>query len=87
MSKPYTIIEDQWVKLIDGPFAGIMYKYGKVQLVEETDQLRIVFDYETDTGQQLDKEFNDYIGDILLGMIEEGLQNNSIVYTGGTEEQ
>jgi hypothetical protein len=87
MIKPYTIIEDQWVKLIDGPFAGIMYKYGKVQLVEETDQLRIVFDYETDTGQQLDKEFNDYIGDILLGMIEEGLQNNSIVYTGGTEEQ
>lgn len=86
MTKPYVIVEDQWVKLIDGPFAGIMYKYGKVELIEEDDQLRMVFEYDTDTGQQLDKDFNDYIGDILVQMIEEGLEKHSIVYTGGVDE-
>lgn len=86
MSKPYQLIDDQWIKLIEGPYAGIMYKYGRVQLIEEDDHLRIKFEYELDTGEQLDNDFVQYIGPILTELIEEGVLTNSIVYTGGIDE-
>jgi hypothetical protein len=85
MNKPYQLVDDQWVKLIDGPYSGIMYKYGRVNLVEEGEHLRIQFEYELDTGERLDSNFVQYIGPILVDLIEEGIINNNIVYTGGTD--
>lgn len=84
--KPYKVIDDQWIKLIDGPYAGIMYRYGRVELIEEDDQLRIKFEYELDTGAKMDNDFIQYIGPILTELIEEGVLKNSIVYTGGIDE-
>lgn len=81
----YEVIDDQWVKLNEGPYAGIIYKYGRVQLIEEGDQLRVRFDYELEDGSKLDNDFVQYIGPILTEMIEKGLVLNSIVYTGGTD--
>lgn len=63
-----------------------MYRYGRVNLIEEDDSLRIKFEYELDTGGQLDNEFVQYIGPILSELIEEGVLKNSIVYTGGVDE-
>jgi hypothetical protein len=83
--KPYKLIDDQWVKLLEGPYAGIMYRYGRVNLIEEDDKLRIQFEYEIDDGSRLDNDFVQYIGPILTDLIEEGVLKNSIVYTGGTE--
>lgn len=83
--KPYTVENDQWIHLTEGPYAGIVYKYGRVQLVEDGDQLRIKFEYELDDGSKLDDNFIQYIGPILGEMIEEGLMKNSIVYTGGID--
>lgn len=84
--KPYEIIDDQWVKLTEGPYAGIIYKYGRVILVEEGDQLRVRFEYELEDGSKLDNEFVQYIGPILTELIDNGLAVNSIVYSGGTDE-
>lgn len=83
--KPYEVIDDQWVKLNEGPYAGIIYKYGRVQLIEEGDQLRVRFEYELEDGSKLDNEFVQYIGPILTELIEKGLVLNSIVYTGGVD--
>lgn len=83
--KPYEVIRDEWIKLIEGPYAGIMYRYGRVNMIEEGDQLRLKFEYELDTGQRMDEKFVQYIGPILVDLIEEGVLLNSITYTGGTD--
>ena len=85
MDKHYHVIDDQWIKLIDGPYAGTMYRYGRVQLIEEDDQLRIRFEYEIDDGSRRDQQFIQHIGPILTELIESGVLTNSIVYTGGTD--
>lgn len=85
MAKPYKVVQDQWIKLIDGPYAGIMYRYGRVQLMEEDDQLRVRFEYELDDGTRMDNDFIQYIGPILTELITEGVLNNTITYTGGTD--
>lgn len=83
--KPYRVINDQWIKLIDGPYAGIMYRYGRVELVEEGEQLRVRFEYEIDDGSRKDANFIQYIGPILTELIEQGVLTNSITYTGGID--
>lgn len=85
LDKHYQVINDQWIKLIDGPYAGIMYRYGRVELVEEEDCLRVRFEYEIDDGSRGDQKFVQYIGPILSELIEQGVMNNSIVYTGGID--
>ena len=84
--KNYKKIDDQWIELTEGPYEGIVYRYGRVQLIEEDDQLRVRFEYELDDGSRLDSNFIQYIGPILTELIEEGLLKNNIVYTGGTDE-
>ena len=84
--RPYKVINEEWIELTEGPYEGIVYKYGRVQLVEEDDQMRVRFEYETDDGTRMDNNFVQYIGPILVDLIEEGLMKNSIVYTGGVDE-
>lgn len=77
-------IDGEWIKLIEGPYKGIIYKYGRVQLLEEDDHLRMRFEYILKDGGKKDPDFIQYIGPILEDMIEEGLMKNNIIYTGGT---
>ena len=71
------------LKLISGPFASIVYKYGKVGFRPESEKtpegaLPMVFDYtiienkvEADTDSQ---EFINHIGDILVVLLDEELK-------------
>lgn len=86
MLNDYQIVDDQWVELLEGPYAGIVYRYGRVQLIEDNDHLRIKFEYEVKGHDPVDNDFKDYIGPILTELIEQGLVNNSIVYAGGINE-
>lgn len=93
MIKPYIVEESEHglnlIKLIEGPFVGIIYTYGKVEFLEEQDQLRIKFMYDIhdDAGLEYSKqEFEQYIAGILEEMLYEGLAKNSLVYTGGVDE-
>lgn len=83
--KPYKVVNDMWVELTEGPFEGIVYKYGRVNLLEEGDQLRVQFEYERLDKQPHTHEFTQYIGPILVDLIEDGVMKNSIVYTGGID--
>jgi len=70
------------LKLINGPFASIVYKYGNVGFRPESEAvdgaLPMVFDYtvienkiEADTDSQ---EFINHIGDILVILLEEQMK-------------
>ena len=73
------------LKLISGPFASIVYKYGDVGFAPESEAvgeaLPMRFDYtvienkiEADTDSQ---EFVNHIGDVLLVLLEEQMKDNN----------
>ena len=73
------------LKLISGPFASIVYKYGNVGFRPESEAvngaLPMVFDYtvienkiEADTDSQ---EFVNHIGDVLLVLLEEQMKEKN----------
>ena len=94
MNKPYVVMENkhndlQAIKLTEEPFSGIMYTYGKVTIGEDEEIATIHFEYEVLdwAGKALtDKTpFEKYIGDILTELLHEGVRDNNLTYTGGTE--
>ena len=71
------------LKLISGPYASIVYKYGKVGFRPEEEKtpdgaLPMVFDYtiiENDINADTDsQEFINHIGDILVILLDEQLK-------------
>jgi hypothetical protein len=94
---PFKLIESKsnetiyTVELTDGPFKGIIYEYGKVELQEipGEESVKLAFEYTSHTPdpQDFDRvQFERVAGEILHHLIEEGLKNNSIVYSGGVDE-
>ena len=79
----------QAIKLTEEPFSGIMYTYGKVTIGEDKEHATIHFEYEV--LEWADKELSDkepfekYIGDILTELLHEGVRDNNLTYTGGTD--
>lgn len=95
---PYVLVENketghQAIRLTTGPYSSIMYTYGKVEfedpdLFDDTPP-KIKFEYEIieDYGIKYNKEtFEHYIGDLLVQLLESGVENNDITYTGGIDE-
>ena len=74
------------IKLLEGKYKGIIYKYGKVGFAKDEKPdgtLPMKFDYdiifnphETDIDKQ---EFIDYIGDILIEQLERQLNNGTAI--------
>jgi len=80
-----------WIELLEDPYNGIRYAYGKVGFEEPPegeDSAILQFEYEL-YDQRLvvqlkeDNLFNTTIGDILIELIEQQLAKGEIVYTGG----
>ena len=94
MIKNYELLDEDYngnllIKLTCNPYSGIIYTYGRVRLVEEDELLRVQFEYdiqENPVGVLERDKFRDYIGDILVELLEENLLKNNVVYTGGTDE-
>ena len=79
----------QALKLTEEPFKDIMYIYGKVSFDEGEETPRLRFEYEVieNAGKTYDvKEFEAYIGKILEELIHHQVKDNSLVYTGGVDE-
>ena len=78
------------LRLTDGPYKGMIYTYGKVSFDEEgTEKVHMNFEYDIiqDDGVTYNEdEFVEYIGHILQHLINKQLQENSITYTGGIDE-
>ena len=82
----------QAIKLLEEPYAGIIYTYGKVSLDEdkENNGLKLHFEYEildyNDKTLGKPEPFEQYIGKILEELIHQGVEENSLTYTGGIDE-
>jgi hypothetical protein len=77
------------IELTEGEFKGIIYSFGSVEFIEEGDHARLKFDYDIENKDEfpnLDSaKFEEYIGGILVEMIEESLAKREIVYKGGVD--
>ena len=75
------------IKLTEGKFKDVIYHYGKVSFAAEENadgKLPMKFDYTVDKNPNnlilLDnEEFIDYIGDILLELLEEKLKDGTAI--------
>ena len=74
------------IKLTEGKFKDVIYHYGKVSFAPEENgdgKLPMKFDYVIDKkpdSLKLDnQEFIDYIGDILLELLEEKLKDGTAI--------
>ena len=88
-TKPYVFAQrpdDDYtcIKLTEGKYAEIIYKYGNVGFkeVEDSEKLSVIFDYNilknpknVDIDEQ---EFIDHIGDILIDLVEEQLATGKL---------
>lgn len=80
------------LKLTEEPYCGIIYTYGMVSLDEdkENDKLNLRFEYEIldYAGKEIEdkSEFERYIGVLLEELIHVQIADNSVVYTGGVDE-
>tara|TARA_Y100001938_G_C7772567_1_gene273965 strand:- start:175 stop:510 length:336 start_codon:yes stop_codon:yes gene_type:complete len=77
------------VKLLEGKYKGVIYHYGRVAFAPESEELPdgrlpMKFDYTikvnpTDIALYDNKDFINYIGDILLELLEEQLKTGDIL--------
>lgn len=81
------------IKLLEDPFSGIIYSYGRVEFEEDEANDRLVLKYEYEIHDKNGKEFSDmkpfekYIGDLLQELIHQGIAENSLTYTGGIDDE
>ena len=76
------------IKLLQGKYKGIIYKYGKVGFAKEEKPdgtLPMKFDYDIifnpHEESSIDKqEFIDYIGDILIEQLEQQVKKGTAIY-------
>ena len=91
MNKKYAFVQREGddftcIKLLEGKYKGIIYKYGKVGFAKEErpdGTLPMKFDYdiifnphETNIDKQ---DFIDYIGDILIEQLEKQVNNGTAI--------
>ena len=75
------------IELSEGEYSGIRFQYGKINFIEN-DEKGLVLQFEYDIldacGKEIDQDaFEKYIGDFLVDLIEYGLTQNDLTYTGG----
>jgi hypothetical protein len=75
--------DDSWhVKINQGVYKDIVYKYGKIQVKEDGDEAKLSFQFKiVDLPEHLDEddlnssvEFMETLGDILTHIIEDSLE-------------
>lgn len=77
------------VKLITGEYSGVKYNYNKCSVEEKNNTAILHFDYniiENINKKYNIKDFEKYIGDILVYLIENYIQEEKLIYSGGVGE-
>lgn len=76
------------IKFTEGVYSGIVIQLGKVVFEEIGDDCHMKYDYDVIRYEtEYDKPSLDRIvGDLLIQMIEQGIKDNDLIYTGGTDE-
>ena len=91
-SKPYIFAQREGddftcIKLTEGKYEGVIYKYNQVKFApEENEQGQIPLKFTYDIFQNPEKvdvesqDFRFYIGDILVELVEEQLNNGTVKF-------
>lgn len=69
------------IKVLNGPYTGTVYNYGKVKFDEEEDgniylrfEYNIVSSIKKEKKLKKDMDFKNYIGDILVGIMSKNIE-------------
>lgn len=79
------------IQFNESPYKGMIFSYGGIKLEEDEvyDELHVKFEYEI--HQQPEEEYDQevleaYLGDFLVYLIGKQLEEQSLVYAGGSDE-
>ena len=74
-------------------FSGVIYSYGRISVPEPTSEgmAQLSFDYNIEDNNNIprdefDEEFFTLIGDILGDIIDQRMEEETLIYRGGTDE-
>ena len=74
-------------------FSGVIYSYGRISVPEPTSDgfAQLSFDYNIEDNNNIPRdEFNEefftLIGDILVDIIDQKLEEETLIFKGGTDE-
>ena len=74
-------------------FSGVIYSYGRISVPEPTPEgmAQLSFDYNIEDNNNIPRdEFNEefftLIGDILVDIIDQRMEEETLIYRGGTDE-
>ena len=74
-------------------FSGVIYSYGRISVPEPTSEgmAQLSFDYNIEDNNnsprdEFDEEFFTLIGDILVDIIDQRMEEETLIYRGGTDE-
>ena len=80
------------IRLLEGPYKGTVFKYGKVKFKEENEQMYLLFGYdvlesEVSKPRKLEKDetFKNYIGDLLVEIMSANMEQD-IIDEAGTDD-
>ena len=77
------------LKFTSNEFEGIIFTIGKVSF-EDQDEAGTIMHYQYDVlehSEPYEKDLLDKaVGDLVMYLLEEGVKDNSLVYTGGVDE-
>ena len=73
------------IKLLEGPYKDTIFKYGKVSIKEELDQVRLLFAYYVlespvmkPKKMEKDPDFKQYAGDLLVELMGTNIEQEII---------
>lgn len=73
------------VRMLTGPYSGVIYRYGKVKLTEKNDELHLHFDFDVIQSPQVkakslekDPDFKNYIGGFLISIIQGNIEQEFV---------
>ena len=73
--------------------SGVIYSYGRISVPEPTPEgmAQLSFDYNIEDNNNIprdefDEEFFTLIGDILVDIIDQRMEEETLIYRGGTDE-
>ena len=82
------------IKFLEGPYKGTIFKYGKVKFQEKDEQVYLLFAYDVlespvkkPSKLEKDGDFKNYIGDLLVELMSENMEQDIIDETGTSDSE
>lgn len=77
------------IEITLGDFAGVKYNYGRTWFPDESQPV-LSFEYDIvgdkKPNELIKGEFEQLIGNVLMEMLKKAIDEQSVVYSGGTDE-